>query len=156
MLKRTPIEIALLSTHNLCFGWDLRKINFNYSKTSQKDQKLVFKTIYCLMQVKSIAECSKGSILQYFWPFVINIFVLSIFEWPFFCFCFFSPGRVEHSLTCLVTDACLTAEADVPSLILAWSHTFVDFDHEIISTVILLPSADSFKKGCHQLQEKVC
>ena len=42
----------------------------DYSKTclnshSQKDQKLVFKTKYCLMQVKSIAECSKGSILQY-------------------------------------------------------------------------------------------
>ena len=35
---------------------------------SQKDQKLVFKTNYCLMQVKSIAECSKGSILQYFRP----------------------------------------------------------------------------------------
>ena len=34
------------------------------------------------MQVKSIAECSKGSILQYFRPsFVIKIFVLSIFEW---------------------------------------------------------------------------
>ena len=29
---------------------------------------LVFKTDYLLMQVKSIAECSKGSILQYFRP----------------------------------------------------------------------------------------
>ena len=29
-------------------------------------------------------------------------------------------------------------------------------DHEIISTVILLPSAVSFKKGCCQLQAKVC
>ena len=41
------------------------------------------------MQVKSIAECSKGSILQYFRPtlsykFVIKIFVLSIFELPFY------------------------------------------------------------------------
>ena len=36
--------------------------------TLKKDQKLVFKTIYSLMQVKSIAECSKGSILQYFRP----------------------------------------------------------------------------------------
>ena len=38
----------------------------------------------------------------------------------------------------------------------AGSHTFVEIDHEIISTVILLPSADSFKKGCCQLQAKVC
>ena len=36
------------------------------------------------------------------------------------------------------------------------SHTFVEIDHEMISTVILLPSADSFKKGCRQLQAKVC
>ena len=36
------------------------------------------------MQAKSIAECSKGSILQCFQPsFVIKIFVLSIFEWLF-------------------------------------------------------------------------
>ena len=34
--------------------------------------------------------------------------------------------------------------------------TFVEIDHEMISTVILLPSADSFKKGCCQLQAKVC
>ena len=35
---------------------------------SQKDRKSGFKTNYRLMQVKSIAECSKGSILQYFRP----------------------------------------------------------------------------------------
>ena len=32
---------------------------------------------------------------------------------------------------------------------------FHGFDQEIISTVILLPSAESFKKGCCQLQAKV-
>ena len=38
----------------------------------------------------------------------------------------------------------------------ARSHTFVEVYHEIISTIILLPSAESFKKGCCQLQAKVC
>ena len=38
----------------------------------------------------------------------------------------------------------------------ARSHTFVEIDHEIICTVILLPSPDSFKKGWCQLQAKVC
>ena len=57
---------------------------------------------------------------------------------------------------CLDTDACLTAIPGVASSIPARSHTFVEIDHEIISTVILLPSADSFKKGCCQLQAKVC
>ena len=42
------------------------------------------------------------------------------------------------------------------SSIPARSHTFVEIDHEIISAVILLPSAESFKKGCCQLQAKVC
>ena len=31
---------------------------------------------------------------------------------------------------------------------------FVEIDHEIISTLIYLPSADSFKNGCCQLQAK--
>ena len=51
---------------------------------------------------------------------------------------------------------CLTAEPGVVSLIPARSHTFVEIDHEIIYTVILLPSAESFKKDCCQLQAKVC
>ena len=66
------------------------------------------------------------------------------------------PGRVAQSVTCLATDACPTADPGVASSIPARSHTFVEIDHEIISTVILLPSADSFKKGCCQLQAKVC
>ena len=38
---------------------------------------------------------------------------------------------------------CLTADPGVESSIPAWSHTFVEIDHKIISTAILLPSADS-------------
>ena len=66
------------------------------------------------------------------------------------------PGRVAQSVTCLATDACLTAIPGVASSIPTGSHTFVENDHEIISTVIILSSADSFKKGCCQLQTKVC
>ena len=65
-------------------------------------------------------------------------------------------NSVAQSVTCLATDACLTADPGVASSIPARYHTFVEIDHEIISTVILLPSADSFKKGCCQLQAKVC
>ena len=52
------------------------------------------------------------------------------------------PGRVAQSVTCLATDAYLTADPGVASSIPARYHTFVEIDHEIISTVILLPSAD--------------
>ena len=53
------------------------------------------------------------------------------------------PGCVAQSVTCLATDVCLTADPGVVSSIPARSHTSVEIDHEIISTVILLPSADS-------------
>ena len=62
-----------------------------------------------------------------------------------------------QSVTCLATDASLTADPGVASSIPALSHTFMEIDHEIISTVILLPSAESLidKKSCCQLQAKV-
>ena len=50
----------------------------------------------------------------------------------------------------------LNADPGVASLIPTRSHTFVEIDNEIISMVILLLSAESFKKGCCQLQAKVC
>ena len=50
----------------------------------------------------------------------------------------------------------LTADPGVTSSIPARSHTFVEINHKIISTALLLPSADSFKKGCCQLQAKIC
>ena len=65
-------------------------------------------------------------------------------------------GRVAQSVTCLATDASLTADPGVPSSIPARSHTFVEIDREIISRVILLPSAEAFKRGCCQLQAKEC
>ena len=68
----------------------------------------------------------------------------------------FEQYRVAQSVTCLATDACLTADLGVASSIPVRSHTFVEIDPEMISTVILLPSADLFKKGCCQLQAKVC
>ena len=72
---------------------------------------------------------------------------------PWIC----SQRRIcSQSVKCLATDASLTADPGVASSIPVRSHTFVEIDHEIISTVILLPSADSFKKGCCQLQAKVC
>ena len=46
-------------------------------------KKLVASTNYRLMQVKSIAECSKGSILQYLRPSLSYHLSLFVFEWPF-------------------------------------------------------------------------
>ena len=58
-------------------------------------------------------------------------------------------------MTCLATDASLTADQGLVSLIPVRSVTLVAIDHEIISMVILLTSAESFKKGCCQLQHEV-
>ena len=64
--------------------------------------------------------------------------------------------NIAQSVMCLAKDASLTADPGVASPNPARSHTFVEIDHEIISTVILLPSTESFKKDCCQLQAKVC
>ena len=42
---------------------------------------------------------------------------------------FFLPGRVAQSVTCLATDAYLTADPGVASSIPARYHTFVEIDH---------------------------
>ena len=55
-------------------------------------------------------------------------------------------GCVGQSVTCLATDASLIADPGVASSTLAWSHTFMENDHEIISTVILLPSLNHSRR----------
>ena len=56
-----------------------------------------------LMKVESIAECSKESILQYFWPALSDNwslkFFLDFWEWPFYTgFTVYMQGlqRVSH------------------------------------------------------------
>ena len=46
---------------------------------------------------------------------------------------------MAQSVKCLATDASLTADPGVASMIPARSHTFVEIDYEIFSKVILLP-----------------
>ena len=67
-----------------------------------------------------------------------------------------STGRVAQSVTCLATDPSLTVDPGVASSNPVRSNAVVVIDHEIFSTVILLPSAESFNKGCYQLEAKVC
>ena len=47
-----------------------------------------------------------------------------------------------QSIRCLTAGMCLTADPGVACWIPAWSHTFMEIDHEVISTAILIPSAD--------------
>ena len=56
---------------------------------------LVFRIYYLLMKVKSIAECSKGSILQYFLPTLsYHLSLRSLF-------CLFLSGRFTQALYCI-------------------------------------------------------
>ena len=54
----------------------------------------------------------------------------------------FHTCRIAHLVMCL------TADPGVAGSIPAQSHTFAEIDHEIISTAILLPSADSRRVVC--------
>ena len=68
----------------------------------------------------------------------------------FFLTVAFIPGHVAQSVTCL------TADPGVTSSIPARSHTFAEIDHEIISTAILLPSADSRRNAVSYKQKYDC
>ena len=48
-----------------------------------------------------------------------------------------------QSVVCLIAGTCLTADSGVTSLIPARSNTLVEIDHDIISTSILFPAAES-------------
>ena len=84
-------------------------------------------------------------------PVVIKTFVLSAFEWPFTQVLLYFGTGPRSAVGNVSGYRCVS---DCRSR--ARSHTFLEIDHEIISTVIHFPSADSFKKGCCQLQAKVC
>ena len=63
-----------------------------YKGHSQKGRKLVFKTDYRFMEVKSIAECSNGNIMQYFRPSLsYHLSLRSLF-------CLFLSGRFTQVL----------------------------------------------------------
>ena len=100
-----------------------------------------------------------------FWGLHCCFILLNAINIFFFCcshcrtlhilFCSFVNKMPLTSLSCvaqlvmfLATEVCLTADPGVSSWFPARSHTFVEIYHEIISTVILLPSAESYKKGC--------
>ena len=63
------------------------------------------------------------------WPHLHNDIILA------------DGGMLNIYICTLATDGSLTADPGVVSLLPASSHTFVEIDHEIISTVILLHSA---------------
>ena len=87
---------------NTIASWDLLKIKTLHPRdklirkrcrmADKKSLKLVFKTKFRLMQVKSVAECSKGSILQYFGPSLsYHLSLRSLF-------CLFLSGRFTQVL----------------------------------------------------------
>ena len=65
------------------------------------------------------------------------------------------PGRIAQSVTCLATDACLTAIQGVASSIPARSHTFVDIGLRSFSSLPLIHSrrvvVSNKRKYVHEL-----
>ena len=73
-----------------------------------------------------------------------------------------ASGRVDFSSPAIVivhrqSVMCLTADSGVASSIPAIFHTFMEIDLEIISTAILLPSADSRRVVVsYKMSESMC
>ena len=85
----SSLSIVLYGLSSLIHSTTVKPVLISHSK---RTQKLVFRTDYCLMQAKSIAECSKGSILQYFRPSLSYHFSLR------HLFCLFLSGRLRQIL----------------------------------------------------------
>ena len=125
-------------------------MTFKFSVGIRKHKQIFEK--YC-------GHCSLINLFAFIWIYYFHVFSFHSFVTIFLQKClnaFDLPGLVAQSVTCLATDASLTADPGVTSSILVRSHTLLEIDHNIISMVILLPSAESFKLGCCQLQAKVC
>ena len=124
-------------------GVDLEQANKKYHELTEKYRDLLEKGNNLVLKAEMLTGLEVRK-------------VLLIFMYSKTCVKKKLPGCIAQSVTCLTTDASLTANPGIASSIPARSHTFVEIDREIISTFILLPSAESFKKGCCQLQAKVC
>ena len=66
------------------------------------------------------------------------------------------PASVVQSVTCLISETCLNADPGVLILIPAHYHTFVEIDHDRISTAILVPSADSRRDVVSYKSSQAC
>ena len=96
---------------------------------------LEYKQLGTYMYNRNSPRTSDVSVLLLVW--CTNRLVCGIF------YSYTTLGLVAQSVTCLTTDTFLTADPGVASSIPARSHTFTEIDHAILSTVIILPSADS-------------
>ena len=99
ILRKVLVLVSLWKTfdmikvvHQLYKSREKHTVKSVQNGLSQKEQKLGFKTKHRLMQVKSIAECSKGSILQYCRPSLSYCLSLR----PLFCL--FLCGRFTQVL----------------------------------------------------------
>ena len=71
------------------------------------------------------------------------LFIVPTFLYPNFMFSKCSKGWPHSAFGNISHCRNVSADPGFASLISAQSHTFVEIDHEIITTAIFLPSADS-------------
>ena len=85
-------QTTLVGNELTLFFLDTGTVKPVLSSHSKRRSKIIFKTNYRLMQVIYIAECSKGSILQYFRPSLsLHLSLRSLF-------CLFLNGHLRQVL----------------------------------------------------------
>ena len=109
-------------TDNINMGVTVEPVLSGHSKRRQK--KMIFKTDYRLMQVKSIAGCSMGRILQYFQPSLCYHLSLR----PLFCL--FLSGRFTqvllYSFWSALEGQSNAHHIDIKKVIVVMQHSFVE------------------------------
>ena len=153
-------ERVPLTTQNICENWWVGKNSQFYQDLGVYNRKILFLFLnqnICCGFSKEPSQWDGSFEHPKHMLTIMGKKIFTILRWNFLFiqFCVYSqnfclsrpfsnpsikhiPGRVAQSVTCLATDACLTADPGVASSIPVRSHTFVEIDHEIISTVILL------------------
>ena len=91
---------------------------------------------YNIWQTRRTLKCKEDGAVDVEWLDMANQYNIFTATWP--CSATGNVSGYRCGYDC---------RSRCPEFDLAPSHTFVEIDHEIISTVILLPSAESFKKG---------
>ena len=58
--KNRLIETVLLSTHNICFGWEIRKLIFCYTLLTKglvlRDEYILIQILLCMKRLKSFGQ----------------------------------------------------------------------------------------------------
>ena len=157
----TSFDPACTSQHTYIYSYSFEQYWLRVTQKSiMPNHYLFFLNTYCKkgLHLMVVTSFKQSELLVYLFPALVSIAILQYVS-EVFC-------HIHLLFMSTTLPGCVAQSSNVSGYRCnargckfhppPWYHTFVEIDYEIISIVILVPSTDSFKKGCCQLQAKVC